>query len=393
MPADTSVKFLHSAMTGAPVMSGTAGALLTVLDACLINGWGTGNVDSIVVSGGVATVTRASGHPFEPGSVALIEGVTPSVLNGEKKVISTTTTTYTFDATGVADGAASGTMTHKLAPLGWAKPFSGTNLGAYKSSDPASTGCILRIDDTNAQNARVVGYETMSDINTGIGPFPASTQLSGGGYWIKSNADSTASRNWMLIGDGRFFLLMIAYSTVNLNAYGNYAYFGDFVASKTPDAYACVLGAPSSNISASGSIGAAGYDLLRNEPIGASVFSTAPRSYTGVGGAIAFHWGYPTFDPGETSYSRSGESIGAHIRYPNPTDGGLYLTIGYFTEYASKALRGTIPGVYYCPQSVGTGVFNTRDSVTGVAGLPGKTLKAVPTVAGVFFIDTTGPWR
>lgn len=38
MTADTSVKYLHSAMPGAPVLSGTAGSLISVLDACLVNG-------------------------------------------------------------------------------------------------------------------------------------------------------------------------------------------------------------------------------------------------------------------------------------------------------------------------------------------------------------------
>ena len=36
----TSVKYFHSELPGAPVLSGTAGSRIAVLDACLVNGWG-----------------------------------------------------------------------------------------------------------------------------------------------------------------------------------------------------------------------------------------------------------------------------------------------------------------------------------------------------------------
>ena len=49
----TKTKFFHSVMTGAPVLSGTAGSLITLLDALLVNGYGTTNVTSIVVAGGI----------------------------------------------------------------------------------------------------------------------------------------------------------------------------------------------------------------------------------------------------------------------------------------------------------------------------------------------------
>jgi len=50
MPADTTVKVFHSGMTGAPSLSGTAGALIAVLDALLINGFGANNLDSLVIA-------------------------------------------------------------------------------------------------------------------------------------------------------------------------------------------------------------------------------------------------------------------------------------------------------------------------------------------------------
>ena len=72
--ADTSVKYFHSEMPGAPVMSGTAGSRIAVLDACLVDGWGLLTASSVVVAAGVATATFPTSHAFEPRTVALVAG-------------------------------------------------------------------------------------------------------------------------------------------------------------------------------------------------------------------------------------------------------------------------------------------------------------------------------
>jgi hypothetical protein len=161
---DTSVKYFHSGLTGAPVLSGTAGSLVAVLDACLVNGFAVSAVASLVVASNIATATISGGHSAEVGSVVLVSGATPSGLNSEKKVLSVGAgnTTLTFDAPGISDQTASGTISLKLAGAGWSKEFTGTNLAAYKSNNVAGTGCRLRVDDTAGKTARVVGYETMT---------------------------------------------------------------------------------------------------------------------------------------------------------------------------------------------------------------------------------------
>jgi hypothetical protein len=97
---DTSVKYFHSGLTGAPVLSGTAGSLVAVLDACLVNGFAVSAVASLVVASNIATATISGGHSAEVGSVVLVSGATPSGLNSEKKVLSVGAgnTTLTFDA-------------------------------------------------------------------------------------------------------------------------------------------------------------------------------------------------------------------------------------------------------------------------------------------------------
>lgn len=87
---DTSVKVFSSTDTSAPTLANTVGSLITVLDACLVNGYGSVTLSSLVVSSNVATATVAAGHGFtmigDTGHVIKIEGAAPSGLNGEKEL-------------------------------------------------------------------------------------------------------------------------------------------------------------------------------------------------------------------------------------------------------------------------------------------------------------------
>ena len=115
-----------STQAGAPVLSGTAGALATVLKACLVDGFGAGAVVSLVVTAGIAKATYSASHPFRAGTVARIAGATPAGLNGDKLILTTTVNSVTYAAPDVADGAATGTITSRMAPAGWQELFAGT---------------------------------------------------------------------------------------------------------------------------------------------------------------------------------------------------------------------------------------------------------------------------
>jgi ABC-type glutathione transport system ATPase component len=176
----TTVNYFHNLQSGAPQLDGLAGSGISVLDAALVNGWGL-QTATIVVSGGVATLTTPVPHVFELQQVAMVAGATPAGLNGRKRVLSRTSSTITFAAPGEPDGAATGAITVVLAPAGWEKVFSGTNKAVYRApATPDGCRMYLRVDDTVGRNMRVVGYETMGDVDTGGMPFPTGTQLSGG---------------------------------------------------------------------------------------------------------------------------------------------------------------------------------------------------------------------
>lgn len=402
--ADTSVKYFDSTMLGAPTLSGTAGSMIGILDACLINGFGQVTLDSLVVAGGIATATRAAGHPMVKDGVAFIANASVGVLNGEQKVTNVTTTTFQF-ATTAADGAASGAITAKVAPAKWTKLFTGTNLAAYKSSDPASTGCVLRVDDASTQTTRVLGFETMSDINTGTGQFPASVQQINGNFWDKSSAANATANQWVLIADGRFFYFARAIrsgatpTTFNEN---QMSAFGDFLPTKSGDAYACIISGDSSSQAAASITSTANYWSAAAGPA-PGLYS--PRSYTTLGFSMPMGKAFPTINgltPGTGVGSASG-AAGNGTPFPNPTDGGVYVVQHYVFEAIAGSTanvhRGISPGFYCTPQAVPLNFYTTRDSLTGVAGLLGKTLKVIGcasgggALGGFCFVDVTGPWR
>lgn len=235
----TPVRWFHSGMADAPVLRGEAGALIELLDACLINGFSTRTLTSLSVSGGVATATISSGNPYEQYSVIRISGATPAGLNGDHRIDTSAASSFTFPAPeGVPDGAATGTITVLRSPAGWSKPFSGTNKAAYQG-DEGSTQLYLRVDDTESVYSNVRGYETLTDIDTGSGLFPT-VAMQANYWWNKSNAAGAAPRAWTLVADGAMlFFIPCAHSSYP-NA-GHLNYFGDFSAYSPADAYNCMI--------------------------------------------------------------------------------------------------------------------------------------------------------
>ena len=57
----------------------------------------------------------------------------------------------------------------------------------------------MRIDDTPGRYARMRAYESMSDVDTGIGPTPTDTQLAGGLYIPKSPEANATRRRWVVV--------------------------------------------------------------------------------------------------------------------------------------------------------------------------------------------------
>ena len=382
--------FLHNLQSGAPQLDGLAGSLIGILDACLVSGFGL-QAATITVASGVATLTTPLAHGFGLHQVVEVAGATPSGLNGRQRVLSRTTTAITFDATGIADGAATGSITVKLAPAGWSKVYSGTNKAAYRSNNVSGSQTYLRVDDTAGRNARVVGYETMSDIDTGEGPSPTAGQLSGGGWWPKSNSASSAARAWTVVANDRTVYLHTGCGE-SAGVSGSVWGFGDFASYKVSDAYACCIFCASSDVSGDGD-----YQLGSIETARYSFDNSAylQRSFSGISGAVFARQRPESYTHNDSS---SGAGYGVVTTFPNGPDSGLVLSRKTLIEQPSFCLRGVLAGAYLTPQNCHANY--SRNTLQDCSGdLAGRKLLAVKcggpagTVsAGVMFFDITGPW-
>ena len=379
-----------STMTGAPALSGTAGALKNVLKTCLVDGFGSASVTGIAVAASVATVTLSAGHPYKRDMTMQVAGATPAGLNGNKLVLTTSSTTVTFAAPGVADGAATGTITAKVAPAGWVEAFTGTNLTVLKPSVAEATGMLLRVDDSYTTSARVVGYESMSDINTGVNAIPTNAMLSGGGYWDKSDVASAAARPWVLVADERGFHLAIAPGDTGFFCV---RYAGDIASDKSGDAWGWLLSAGTSYVG-----GASTTPAACNAYAGRTTRAGAylARAYSGIGGAVqAQRVGVAQNGTAADVYSGTANysMLGAGL---NAANNGLLLTP---CELVHMGRRGTIPGLWHARSCLG-GAFEHGSIVDGTDELAGRRLLALrcgsaygSSVFGTAFVDLTGPWE
>ena len=383
--------YLHNLQTGAPTLDGLAGSLVSVLDSCLVTGFGL-KTATITVASGVATLSTPSSHGFELHQVALVDGASNALLNGRHRVLSRTSATITFDATGVPDGAASGSINVRLAPAGWSKVFSGTNKAVYRSNNVAGTQMYLRVDDTVGRNARVVGYETMTDVDTGEGPFPTAAQLSGGGWWPKSKTATSEARAWTVVANDRTVYLHTGCGE-SAGVSGSVWGFGDFASYKLGDEFAAMLVEGGLDISSSQGRSSLSIDSCANDNAGVVYLC---RSFSGLGAGIAANQNPESYGSGVSSNS-SGAGYGRVTTFPNGPDNGLVLSRKMLVE-PSVCLRGVMPGAYVTPQNChasysrntiqdGSGDLASRKLMAVKCGAPAGTVSA-----GVMFFDITGPW-
>ena len=422
--ADLTVKYFNSGMTGAPQISNNWGDLVTMLDACLVNGFALKAMDTLTCADDVATATISAGHAYLPEQVIEIAGADQPEYNGQFRVIATTATSFTFAVTGtpVSPATSATSLSAKVAPLGWAKAFAGTNKAAYRSQNPASPQNLLLIDDslktpgyttTWAKWANVGIVEDLSDIDTIVGaqaPFDPNNptqnwkQVQANQWgWYKwyhartsgydnSGDSGGGNRNWVLIGDDRLFYLFVT-NAAGYGWYGRNGYcFGDITSFKPADNYATVLAAEDIYWSNSSSGYSSypgqynGYGLTQSLEFTAKVLL---RNHTQLGNPVRF---------GLTSLNtNNGQQVCGRgpMPFPNGPDYSLWLLPTYVRQEDGH-MRGLMPGMLWMPQDR---PYSDQTIVDNVVGQPGKRFLLVrtqysgePEGAQIAF-DITGPWR
>lgn len=254
--ANTDIKWFSFDNTNAPQFTNIWGCMIDVLDACLVTGFGSQVISSLVVENGIGIASFGSAHNFKQFQVVEISGALDPKLNTEFKIVGLSTNTIEFvvDAT---DQTAVGTISCKVAPLGWTKVFSGTNKAVYRAKDVEANPFYLRVDNSldpvynenYAKFAKVgilegcshiddfsanqVPYDSANPNKNWIGTGAGTSAINGWAKWYHAVSeaattsqisDSIAPANnekeWMLIGDeSSFYLVSTPISNANANKY------------------------------------------------------------------------------------------------------------------------------------------------------------------------------
>lgn len=367
------VRVYRSTDYGHPVLTGTAGTLLALLKACLVDGYGANTVSVLTQSGGVATATCVNAHGIPLGTSAkrTISGANEAGYNVEATVTSTGTSTFTYAVVGGTPAAATGTVSVKCAGSGWTKPIADSgNIGMFKQ--PAgSNGFCLRVDDVATANvARVVAYESMASLASGANAFPTDVQFPSGLYMVKSASSDSVERAWVLYCNGPLFYLVVNQSSIaDWSASSNMG-FGDFPSYRSGDVFNTIL------------IGSANPSSHALQTLSASFTSAlvghyVARTHAQTGTSVPCNKGADSFKgAAQTSMGVAGQA------YPAPADGGLYVSPVWISE--NSTVRGVLPGIY---APLHARPLATGDIWVPTGDLAGKTFEAInaPGTSQMFF--------
>ena len=249
---------------------------------------------------------------------------------------------------------------------GWTKAFSGTKLAAYRQG--AGSMCYLRVDDgTGSFKVKMRGYESMTDVNTGTGEFPTTTQLANGVYAAIGIAATAANKPWIVVADNKRFYLWVGVSlttAVDISTSTTWQalfFFGDIISFRPGDTYCCQIMGSDSTSNGTERFGVA---VALNSVIAGSFIA---RDAAQAAGAVN---NGKHFDYYGASLSTTMGST-ACAAYPDPITGGINLSrIPVSNGATVKGIRGRLPGVF-APLNALPG--NNGDTFSGVGDLAGRT--------------------
>ena len=259
---------------------------------------------------------------------------------------------------------------------GWTKPFSGTDKAAFKQG--GGNGMYLRTQEeiSSGLTTRLTGYETMTDVDTGTGDFPASS------YNQLGSVDGAGlARPWVVVADDR---TVYYFADVANNLLYYPFMFGDIYSYTTSDSYRTALFGGMED-------GGGGQDRLSF--ISNSLTTTTERhymarSYTGVAGALLVGKHGDGIKVSGTS-----APLGL-LPYPNPSDSKIWLSPVYIHETAEPTVRGKMRGYWQWLHP--TAGIADQDTWPGAGALAGKTFMAIrapqSNSAGIFVIETSSTW-
>ena len=386
-------------MIGAPTLTGSAGSLLAVLKACLIDGFNSQTITAFTVSSGIATVSFTATPPqYETDQVVQISGNSgafAATINTEFRVSAITSSSVSFPLA-LSDGAYfNAGMTIKVAPIGyWTQPY-GTvgNVSVFQSQLSTSTKYSFKVDDSIGAYAAINGYSTMWDIQTGADKFPAMGTYTTSAYWRKAYTASASTYQWVLIGDGKTIFFGTSPFDNNILAKIEWNMLGDYVSMIPNDTTNCAVSTLSNNNGGLSAAYTANYFFIHT--VGTSL------PYNILYGARASNGmtKYPQLGLlGDRFGTSSSETFGINgFQYPNFPNNALELRGNIeLLEYSSTTgtapvfKRGYLRGAYQVRHN---NPLNCLDKITLPNGNTGVYLRATDNSNnGCVIFDINGPW-
>lgn len=388
MTMDNRVTWMHSKQLGAPQMNGAKnaeGQMLQVLDACLIDGFNSQTVTAVSIAGNLATFTYGTAHGYELRQILSVLGADDPQMNGRHTITAKTDTSLTISLGDVVGAVTTtGTITTKIAPLGFESIFGSVNplQRAYRSLNPLGTRTVLYLDMSypashgyNAANpakrAMVDMCEDMTEVGVQINSYTTTynkkpTNRNGQLFWYQKRTykksiavNDDRNSNWVIVGNSDYFFMFQTWFT-----YGDSI---DYVPEFTRDI--CFFGDTVSFAGSTDKMNCAwiGQVAKNDVPSGDAIFHSS--SGARVGGYIDTLFPYGFFigkannavglDPfilstsDNNSIQLSGHSSDEIMNYPLSSEYG-YLGQSLFMM-TTQCWRGLIPCLQFIPQNLGRG--------------------------------------
>jgi hypothetical protein len=270
---------------------------------------------------------------------------------------------------------------------GWTEDYTGTDKAAYRA--PSGNRLYFRVQDDSggtggAKEALIRGFETMSDVDTGTGPFPTAAQsaLTSSSVVARKSATADATaRDWIIVADARTVYGFVKTGD-NASVYMAFA-FGEFYSFLPGDAYNSLCIGRNAENSA----------VITNERLDniglqttASTFNFMARGYTQLGTSVIM------CKSGDGQRSNNSGTLIGNLTFPNPSDGGIWLspvTIADNTTAPAPNQRGYLRGIWQFLHPLAS--VNDADTFSGTGDLAGKTFLFIKQTgnSGIFTIETS----
>lgn len=354
----------NSSMTGAPSGAlNSAGGIIAVLDACLINGFNVNTISTLTQSGGVALATTAGTNGYAISDWVEVTGATPAAYNGRVKVLSKPAANqFTYAVPGGTASPASGTMSAKYPGAGWTKAVLGTNIAAYQD---AGLGHWLQVEDNNPY------ADANLTIRTRIcSALTALDTVGAGGTLGNQVKHSKLTGGWMLFADARtcyLFVGPISAGTALLSIH-----FGEFASHYPADGYPWFQNyGDSATLSTTyaealsptyGSISAAKYFpfFYSAGGIAGAVSAATLRGISQVGGNVTA--GSAVLSPNPRCVSNVGWMAHSQdLLVPSLADNTIPVSPVFLSEWngSSVTLRGRLRGMHFPLGGLTSGFINS----------------------------------